>query len=148
MDPYESIVLSLQRATHRIQREADQTSRKLGLSPVELNVLANLAIRARPSASDLAAASGLRPSTLTGVLDRLEQRFLIVRRPSTRDRRAIEVALTSEGSRKARAAARFVQVVDERVRAALTPAAVRGFHHVIEAVADLSTASKEKRRGS
>jgi DNA-binding MarR family transcriptional regulator len=144
----ESIVLSLQRATHRILREAESTSRRLGLSPVELNVLANLANSSGPTASELGIASGLRPSTLTGVLDRLEHRDLIARQPSTSDRRAIRVVLTAQGKRKAKVAARFVQDVDERLRAALPRASVRGFHQVIETITDLSATTGRQGNGT
>ena len=43
------------------------------------------------------AATALRPSTLTGVLDRLERRELLVRVPNPADRRSIVVRLTPAG---------------------------------------------------
>ncbi len=41
----------------------------------------------------------LDPSTLVGILDRLEQRGLISRRRDTRDRRAVQLSLTTAGRR-------------------------------------------------
>ena len=45
--------------------------------------------------SELAAATGTRPTTLTSVLDRLERRGQISRGPAPGDRRAVLVELTA-----------------------------------------------------
>jgi DNA-binding MarR family transcriptional regulator len=45
----------------------------------------------------LARATGQRPSTLTGVLDRLAERGLLERRPDDLDRRAVLAVLTRDG---------------------------------------------------
>ncbi len=51
---------------------------------------------------ELVQRTGQRPSTLTGVLDRLERRGLLGRTAHPRDRRSLQVVLTPEG-RQARA---------------------------------------------
>jgi MarR family transcriptional regulator, organic hydroperoxide resistance regulator len=66
-------------------------------------------------------ATGQRPSTFTGVLDRLERRGLIERRPNPADRRSILVALRSPGlvaaARVASAFAGLERRIDERLPA-------------------------------
>lgn len=47
--------------------------------------------------SDVAAAVGCGPSNLTGIVDKLEARGLVRRRPSQSDRRVKEVSLTRAG---------------------------------------------------
>lgn len=50
-------------------------------------------------ASELARAADLNPGAMTRLLDRLEEKGLVRRRPAAGDRRAIEVELTAEGER-------------------------------------------------
>jgi DNA-binding MarR family transcriptional regulator len=67
------------------------------LTPVQYAALA--AIRAHPGI-DQATLAGLIAydrTTITGVVDRLVQKGLLVRNPSSRDRRARELQITNEG---------------------------------------------------
>lgn len=66
------------------------------LSLTQLRVLAILRDR-RVRMAGLAAYLGLEKSTMTGLVDRAEQRGLLARAPSADDRRAIEVFLTPAG---------------------------------------------------
>ncbi|MBD8080295.1 MarR family winged helix-turn-helix transcriptional regulator [Cellulosimicrobium arenosum] len=54
----------------------------------------------RLSPTSLARALLMTTGTMTGRLDRLETRGLIVRVPSTQDRRSLDVELTDEGRRQ------------------------------------------------
>jgi DNA-binding MarR family transcriptional regulator len=91
----DSIVLLVQRAAHVTGHALAAAVSDERLSPAEVNALANLD---EPlTVSRLAAAAGVRPTTLTSLLDRLEGRGLLVRRPSRDDRRALVVELTPAG---------------------------------------------------
>ncbi|MGI5243444.1 MarR family winged helix-turn-helix transcriptional regulator [Dactylosporangium sp. CA-139066] len=116
------LLLELQRATHATLHHLTAHLADLGLSPSELNALANLGARADAVAtvSELGAAIGGRPTTLTGILDRLEQRGLLAREPHPRDRRTVVVRPTAEG---ARVAARILDAMAQLERR-LTPEAV------------------------
>jgi MarR family transcriptional regulator, organic hydroperoxide resistance regulator len=97
------VIADWQRTTHRLLATLDAELEDLRLTPGEVNALAALA--AEPlTAGGLAAATAQPPSTLTGVLDRLERRGLIARRPNPTDRRSTLIAPTARG----RAAARRV----------------------------------------
>jgi DNA-binding MarR family transcriptional regulator len=48
---------------------------------------------------ELAAQAGIAPSTATRILDALERRGIVERRPSSGDRRGVRVTLTSAGRR-------------------------------------------------
>ena len=90
-----SIVLSIQRAAHATAHAMATAVAHDRLSPAEANALANLG---EPlTVSRLAAAAGVRPTTLTNLLDRLEGRGLLTRRPSPGDRRSVLVELTPAG---------------------------------------------------
>jgi MarR family transcriptional regulator, organic hydroperoxide resistance regulator len=132
----DDFVLVLQRATHHALADLDGLGRRLSLSPVEVNVLANLYASGDHTAARLARRCGLRPSTLTGVLDRLEAAGLIVRAAHPQDRRAIAVRLTQRGRPKARAIARAFAAYGSGVAARVPPEALAGFYTVVNALAD------------
>ncbi len=48
--------------------------------------------------SKLAQTILVKPSTITGIIDRLEQKSLVVRERSARDRRIVNIQMTSAGN--------------------------------------------------
>jgi DNA-binding MarR family transcriptional regulator len=82
------------------QRESLPTlDGELGLSAIQCHVL-HLLEPGRPLAMGrLAGMLGCHASNVTGLVDRLEARGMVQRRPSADDRRVKVLALTSEGSR-------------------------------------------------
>ena len=99
------LVADWQHVTHRLLAALDAELADLGLSAAETNALAAFGGAASRTVRELVDATGQRPSTFTGVLDRLERRGLIERRAYPTDRRSILVDLTPAGSA---AAARVV----------------------------------------
>jgi len=69
----------------------------LGVTPVQYGVMNCLFHEDGCMASHLAERLGLDSSTMTGILDRLEQKDLVCRVSDVRDRRALQVFLTSKG---------------------------------------------------
>jgi DNA-binding MarR family transcriptional regulator len=107
-------VLALQRATHATLDALAAELAELGLGPAELNVLANLGDGRPRTVSDLAAAVGSRPTTMTSVLDRLERRGHLIRTTHPEDRRALVITLTTRGRRAATAVRRAVRRIEQR----------------------------------
>jgi MarR family transcriptional regulator, organic hydroperoxide resistance regulator len=104
------LIAEWQRVTHRLLAALDHELSRLQLSAAETNVLACFTQPSR-TVRELVHATGQRPSTLTGVLDRLERRGLIERRPHPADRRSTAVHLTADGQVTADAvAAAFASV--------------------------------------
>src|SRR5438093_11075596 len=92
-----SALLALQRATHATLQVLAAQLTDLDLTASEINALANLADGRSRTVSELGAAAGTRPTTLTSVLDRLERRGHISRGPAPGDRRAALSELTPSG---------------------------------------------------
>jgi DNA-binding MarR family transcriptional regulator len=95
----------------------DDALADLGLSPGEINALACFAGRDHVSVRELVTATAQRPSTLTGVLDRLERRGLIERGPNPADRRSVLVGLTPDGRRSAARVSVAFTALEERLPA-------------------------------
>jgi DNA-binding MarR family transcriptional regulator len=128
------VTAALEAAVHRVLDHLAAELADLGLRQAEVNVLAQLGPDAPRSIGDLAAATGQRRSTLTGVLDRLEHRRLVRRRVNPADRRSFTIALTASGARAADRVHAAFAALDEAVLADIPPSAADGFHHVLDAL--------------
>ncbi len=129
-----SVVAALEAAVHRVLDHLGTELADLGLRQAEINVLAQLGPGAPRPVGELVAATGQRPSTLTGVLDRLERRRLVRRRVNAADRRSFTIELTRSGERAAARVHAAFAALDARVRADLPPAATDGLHDVLDAI--------------
>jgi DNA-binding MarR family transcriptional regulator len=91
-------LIALQRATHALLLALDAELAELGLSASETNLIACLPPGEARRIGALVAETGQRPSTVTGILDRLERRGLVERQLDPDDRRSFRVALTPDGA--------------------------------------------------
>jgi len=67
------------------------------IRPAYLGVLLSLWDKDGLKANELGKRAGLEPSTMTGLLDRMERDGLVKREPDPNDRRANRIHLTQEG---------------------------------------------------
>jgi len=79
-----------------IQSRLSDLASSRDLSLTQLRMLGVLRDR-RPTMQDLAGHLGLTKSSLTGLIDRAEQRSLVVRTPDASDGRTVRVELTELG---------------------------------------------------
>lgn len=131
-----SAVLALQRATHTTLQLLAATLADLDLTASEINALANLADGRERTVSELGAAVGSRPSTLTSVLDRLERRGHLTRGPRAGDRRAVAITLTPAGRRTAARAREAIADLERRALGGLSPEEVAGLRTALQALAE------------
>jgi DNA-binding MarR family transcriptional regulator len=129
-----SVIAALEAAVHRVLDHLAAELADLGLRQAEVNVLAQLRPGERRSVGELVTATGQRPSTLTGVLDRLERGRLVRRRVNAADRRSFTIELTARGEAAAARVHDAFAALDARVLSDLPPSAAEGFHHVLDAV--------------
>lgn len=69
----------------------------LGVTPAQLRLLLELSALEHAHATQLAERMGIHISTLSGIVDRLEERRLVHRTQDAEDRRCWDLALTDEG---------------------------------------------------
>jgi MarR family transcriptional regulator, organic hydroperoxide resistance regulator len=137
--PPDSALLALQRATHATLYALSRELAGLRLSASEINALANLADGRARTVSELGAATGTRPSTLTSVLDRLEHRGHITRGVRPGDRRAVLIELTAAGLLAAGTIRQALAGLERRALRGLPADAVAGFHSVLHALTEVSS---------
>jgi MarR family transcriptional regulator, organic hydroperoxide resistance regulator len=130
-----SILLALQRATHATLHALAAQVADLGLTPAEINALANLADRRPRTVSELGQLIGSPPTTLTSVLDRLERRGHVTRNPHPTDRRALVVGLTPSGRRGAASIRRAITRLEKHLLGGLDAASVDGLRAGLDALA-------------
>jgi DNA-binding MarR family transcriptional regulator len=92
----------------------------VGLTPVLFALLNVLGSHDGAIQQELGAALGIDPSTMVSLIDQLESAALAGRRPSARDRRAREVAITPQGRRLLKRARRVVSEAEDEVLGGLT----------------------------
>ncbi|MEO3826055.1 MarR family winged helix-turn-helix transcriptional regulator [Actinomadura sp. B10D3] len=86
--------------TGRLRAQFNAAAAELGLPPAQALVLTNLSGPA--PMRQLADWLSCEPSNVTGIVDGLERRGLVTRRPAPGDRRLKHVVLTEAGERKRR----------------------------------------------
>ncbi len=113
------------------------------LRPAHGNVLEHLS--EQPSVAlrlvDIAARAGMTPQSVGELVDDLEARGYVERRPDPADRRAKRVHLTQKGKANARSAERAMREVEERLVAFLGEREYRQLRASLKRVLDASAAS-------
>ena len=111
----------------------------LDLTPSEINALANLADGRGRTVSELGAAVGTRPTTLTSVLDRLERRGHITRGTRPGDRRAVLIELTASGRLTADTIRQAVTGLEHRALDGLPPETIAYRHTALRALTKVAS---------
>jgi MarR family transcriptional repressor of emrRAB len=134
----DSILLALQRATHRTLQALTVALADLDLTASEINTLANLADGRSRNVRELAEDTGTRATTLTGVLDRLERRGYLIRELDPADRRSFRITLTTPGRAAARKVRAAVSELEAAATAGLSARQLAGYHAVVSALQEVS----------
>ncbi|HYD96981.1 MAG TPA: MarR family transcriptional regulator [Noviherbaspirillum sp.] len=92
-----SMAREMTQAWHAFEQFATRQLREQGLTPAQFSVLSALAGEATLSCKALGEQASITKGSLTGVVDRLEQKGLARRMTSPQDRRSSTVNLTDEG---------------------------------------------------
>jgi DNA-binding MarR family transcriptional regulator len=101
--------------------------------------------------SEITRVFGLKKSTMTSLLDRLEERGLLARHPHPDDGRSFLVELTAEGRRLAEQVQEPVDDLERSIGERVRERDIQGFHRVLEAIHEVtgievrSEAPKEER---
>ncbi len=79
------------------ERFSGETVRRCGLTPAQFDIIATLGNTAGMTYKELGDKTLITKGTLTGVIERLEAKGLVVRTRSYDDKRSFSVCLTAQG---------------------------------------------------
>jgi DNA-binding MarR family transcriptional regulator len=131
------LATTLERGAHLVGRYLERSVGRLGITQAEAHVLAQVAARGPLPIATLHREFGRKRSTLTNVLDRLEERGLVRRALNPDDRRSFVVHLTARGARTARRVTDALAELERELRATVPASELDGVEHVVEALAEL-----------
>lgn len=120
---------------HALDVRSKRMAKTIGITGPQRLVVRVIGQRQDQTASDIAATLGMHPSTLTGVLARLEARGAIVREVDDEDRRRARFRLTAAGRKIDREKRGTVEAAVRRAMAKVSPAAIDQTAVVLHAVA-------------
>jgi DNA-binding MarR family transcriptional regulator len=138
------VVQILRRLFRAIHEYSKETLRKSGLSGPQIWALTLLEADPGLSARELAARMFVHPSTLTGILKRLERKGAIARSVDSADRRGVRLQVTAAGRRTLARTPPPVQVGLTRALAALPPRRLRDLRISLGRIAHETEADRVK----
>jgi DNA-binding MarR family transcriptional regulator len=107
----DEVINDLRRIFQAINQHSRSAERETELTGPQLWALQILVGSAPIRLSELACQMYLRPATVVGIVDRLEAKGLVSRSRSTKDRRAVDLALTEKGEQLVAKAPQVAQVM-------------------------------------
>jgi DNA-binding MarR family transcriptional regulator len=128
----------LHKASRQISVYLETHTRELGLSPLEGHVLTYLRTYAPAPVGELVRVFGVKPSTLTSLLDRLERAGLVRRETNPEDRRSFLVHNSRRGRALTGRMNRLLEGLEADIRGRVRAADVKGFHRVMGAVEEIT----------
>ncbi|HZT75321.1 MAG TPA: MarR family winged helix-turn-helix transcriptional regulator [Vicinamibacterales bacterium] len=120
---------------HRLQSTSKMMESRLGITGPQRLVLKVVAQFPGISAKEVANIVRLHPSTITGILQRLIRKGLLLRAPDPVDTRRVRLRVQPAARRYTRASKGTVEYAVARVLERLRPEAVDGARDVLAAVA-------------
>lgn len=132
------IVSPIHKASRRIGEHMLEASRALGVEPNEGHLLSYTTLYGPCPVSELSRVFGHKPSTLTGILDRLEAGGFLVREPNAEDRRSFLVRVTDDGARVATELRDRLERLEAEVIGRVAKRDMEGFRRVLDALGDVT----------
>jgi DNA-binding MarR family transcriptional regulator len=129
------MIQDLERAVHLVALHLDRAS--LDVTQAEAHVLSQLA-KGPATVGELHEEFGHKRSTLTNVLDRLEERGYVERTVNPNDRRSIVVTTTRAGAAAARRVRKVLDGLERTVRAEVSDRDLAGVAAVAAALRRIS----------
>jgi DNA-binding MarR family transcriptional regulator len=124
----------IHKAARQIGLYLEPRCAELGVSTAEGHLLSYLRSYAPCPIAEIVRVFGIRPSTMTSILERLDERGLLTREPDPGDRRSVRVNLTREGTRVAVRINRYVHDLESSIGKHVRRAELEGFRSVMGAV--------------
>lgn len=133
-----SIWCNLDVALRNLDQVYGQVVEPLGLTVIEWYILRALYEQDGQHASELARAVGRAATSFTPILDKLQNKGMIERRPDPADRRAVRIHLTAAAANTRDKVLASADQIDARIRKTVTGGDFKGFQNVLSVLQSLS----------
>jgi DNA-binding MarR family transcriptional regulator len=133
--PFRSVAFMLSSLGYTISRRFHEVLRPLELEPGEFALLRAVSASEGEAQNALAERLHISPSWMVTIVDELEQRGLLERRPHPRDRRVRNLHLTAVGKKLLKRAERNAQQFDQQVTGPLAEAELQQLLELLQRVA-------------
>lgn len=131
----EAAFLLTQLGTHAAAQFAERM-KVIELSPADAGTLRQLRLAAGMSQQELAGRLGIHPSRLVAILDKLEKRGLVERRPNPQDRRLYSLHLAPDGEQALGRIGQIAREHQDALLAALNPEERQTLGNLLLRIAD------------
>jgi MarR family transcriptional regulator for hemolysin len=128
----------LHKASRQISVYLETYTRELGVSPIEGHVLTYLRSYAPTSIGELVRVFGIKQSTFTSLLDRLEEAGFVRREINRDDRRSFLIHVSEAGRELAERLNRRLETLEDEIRQRVKLRDVQGFRAVMGAVEEIT----------
>lgn len=115
MEMTECINFLLTQAQQKVFKYLKSELEPFNITPVQYGVLQCLWDDGSQTPKQIGNVLSLDGSTITGILDRLENKALLMRNTGKEDRRTIKVELTEKGSKLREPIGKIIEEVNEKV---------------------------------
>lgn len=125
------IATNIEQAYRHLEHVYERLINPLGLNVLEWYTLRALYDEDGLTASHLAAQVCRHPSSMTALLDRMEEKKLLRRQVDSEDRRSVRIYLTKSGRALETEVQRIAEGLDQLVERLITPDQMQVFLHVL-----------------
>jgi MarR family transcriptional regulator, organic hydroperoxide resistance regulator len=143
-DAISETIQSLRRIFKAIQDYSQKVSQEFGITGPQLWALKTISANGSLALGELSRKMYLHPSTVTGVVDRLEKKGYVIRDREQEDRRVIQVQLTAKGKELGRKAPNPVQGKMIYGLRKMKPAELKIIHDSVEKLVEITEAKNVK----
>jgi DNA-binding MarR family transcriptional regulator len=135
----------LHKASRQLSVYLEEPTREPALNPGDGHLLTYLNSYAPAPIGELVRVFGIKQSTFTSMLDRLERAGLIRREMNPGDRRSFLIHITDAGREQAEATNGILQRLEDDIRSRVSPRDVEGFHAVMRAIEEITRVQLRER---
>ena len=144
MTPEESLDFHLKRTWLLIAKMYNQIAQQYDLSQATGFVLMHIDDEAGSPSTSIAPLLGMEVTSMSRLLNSMEDKGLIVRKQDKEDKRMVRIFLTDEGKEKRKIARRVVKQFNELITAELGESVVQSTIQILERVSELAEESKQE----
>lgn len=135
------VLSPIHRASRQVALAMESQCRELEVVPEEGHLITYLASYGPASVGEIRRVFGLKASTLTSMLDRLEDRGLLERTLNPEDRRSFLVDLLPKGRETASILRSQIEALEDDILGRLSDRDLLGFRAVVDAIATVTRIS-------